>query len=433
MDQIIQQVQHLINQFSNGNSTVATVASGGLIVWCITNLKNFWHTFLDALQALVSFTITNQYELNRCKSSTDFQDSFNEVLSRSIPLWDRSENLDFENYRSVGEASKTKQSMMYNTSIRLFYGRLIVVHRSIDNQGKHAVMSTTIRVYFTRKAGFVKRLMEDVTDCVKKRQDFFKKSNRIAIQTSEDSPLVYKLKRNLDSIFTNGDVHKELFQDIKNFINNEEIYRKLNCPYSYSALLHGVPGSGKSSTILAIASELNYRVDYINLSKTTLEGLSKRLRPEHDQLPRLFVFEDIDALTTGFSQNRGETGQPKPQQNESSAAIDRLIELGGLSLSDLLNITDGLLTTDGSIFLFTTNHIDRLDPALLRAGRMNKIVEFTYLDSISAYRMANAYIDCSSVTFADGIKPAELQEMLLNILLGRETKENLIKKFGKEN
>ena len=425
MEQLIHQIQQLFA----GNNAVATVASGGLVVWCITNLKTFWRMFLDAVQALISFTITNQYELNRCKSSTDFQDSFNEVLARSIPLWDRSENLDFENYRSVKDASASNQAMMYNTSIRLFYGRLIVVKRSIENNSKHPTMVTNIRVYFTNKKTFVKRLMEDVTNCVKRRQDFFKKSNRIAIQTSEDAPLVYKLKRNLDSIFTNGDIHKELFRDIKNFINNEEIYRKLNCPYSYSALLHGVPGSGKSSTILAIASELNYCVDYINLSKTTLEGLSKRLRPEHNQLPRLFVFEDIDALTTGISQNRGQTGQPKPQQNASAAAIDRLIELGGLSLSDLLNITDGLLTTDGSIFLFTTNHIERLDPALLRAGRMNKIVEFNYLDSQTAYRMTNAYLDCKDATFADGIKPAELQEAILNVQLGRDTKESLIKKF----
>lgn len=94
-----------------------------------------------------------------------------------------------------------------------------------------------------------------------------------------------------------------------------------------------------------------------------------------DTESKIFVFEDIDALSVKISSNR-EDG------NDDKFEFDSLIkDTPTISLSDLLNIMDGLLSSDGAICIFTTNHIDKLDSALLRAGRMNKIVEFKYLNS----------------------------------------------------
>lgn len=53
---------------------------------------------------------------------------------------------------------------------------------------------------------------------------------------------------------------------------------------------------------------------------------------------------------------------------------------GSITLSGLLNFTDGLWSCCGSerIFVFTTNHIEKLDPALLRSGRMDMHIFMSY-------------------------------------------------------
>ena len=106
--------------------------------------------------------------------------------------------------------------------------------------------------------------------------------------------------------------------------------------------------------------------------------------------------------------------------------------LMGISLSDLLNITDGLLASEGTICLFTTNHIERLDPAFLRSGRMNKVIRFGKLDRTTAARMikANLNYNIDPICFKDNaINPADLQATILNVTLGRETFDDLSRKF----
>lgn len=434
MDALIAQLHQLINTLTSGQSALTTVASGGLIVWLITNLKTIWGHLVDAVKACISFTITNQYEINRNKDLSNFQQAFNEIISTSTPLWDRSQNFDFEQYRNADDNKDL--SMMYGTSLRWMLGRFAVVTRSIESGSTVVSMKTTIRIFFSRKAAFTIKLMRQVIEEVRRKQANERTEDFIRVALDNSSPDALKYKRSLDSIFTNGDVHKELYEDICRFIANEKTYRKLNYPYSYSALLYGVPGAGKSSTILAIASALNRSIEYVNLSKTSLGELQERFRTNTKH--KIFVFEDIDALSTGISQNREEGGvQPEQQpvhipSGSLSSAADKILSALGVSLSDLLNITDGLLASDGAICLFTTNHVEKLDPALLRAGRMNKRIELTYLDGKTAARMANAYVDCGDAEFRDGIKPAELQDCILGVLLGTKTKNDLITAFGKE-
>ena len=95
----------------------------------------------------------------------------------------------------------------------------------------------------------------------------------------------------------------------------------------------------------------------------------------------------------------------------------------------MLNITDGLLASDGTICLFTTNHIERLDPAFLRAGRMNKIVEYKYMSSSTAQKMIHSYFNVEIDDLKDGIKPPELQEMILDVLTKKKTLDDLKSAF----
>jgi ATP-dependent 26S proteasome regulatory subunit len=70
---------------------------------------------------------------------------------------------------------------------------------------------------------------------------------------------------------------------------------------------------------------------------------------------------------------RSRPSPAKPDESESN-------EDSKVTLSGVLNFTDGLWSCCGSerLFVFTTNHIDRLDPALLRSGRMDKHILLSF-------------------------------------------------------
>ena len=364
-------------------------------------------------------------------------------MTKSKTLWERTVNLDLNgggnnldidvNYNAAKEAANNNESInsfaqlreslltaTYGFSIKIIFGKLCFVNHSYKQDGIKIIVNTTIKVFFAKKKSFMAKLEDYIRRYQLKLFGQMKNNDYIYIDFCETF-VSEKHKRSLSSIFTDGDVHIDLYKDIKKFLDNKDIYKKLNYPYNYCALLHGVPGSGKSSTLLAIATELRKNIVYINLATTTAQRLLKDLNIN----PRgsIYVFEDIDAVST-----KSTIGRTKTDKSLKDMLADDVL-LKSLSLSDLLNITDGLLASDGTICLFTTNHIEKLDPAFLRAGRMNKIIEYKYMSSSTAQRMIRSYLNVEINDLKDGIKPPELQEMILDVLTEKKTLNDLKSAF----
>lgn len=444
-------LQSLIS-YVESNPLMATLMSGGAVVWLFANLRSILSFVVGTVRACISFTITNAYEDSRGSGYSYAikikQQMFNNLLSETTALWERTVNVDLNNMVDINTFSKdvdavgsyeydsrngstnpfTSKAKMVNTygfSVRLMFRKVCFVERSYKLDGQRIVMNTVIRVFFARKKAFMKKLEDAINAKVLDNIRANESSNAVMVWNA-DMLVSKKMKRSLDSIFTKGDVHKELYSSIKSFIDNRSVYQQLNYPYNYCGLLHGVPGSGKTSTILAIASELKRDVHYINLSQTNSQQLMKALND--DPMNSIFVFEDIDAISFKGAESRSLDGhgKDKGQAYDECAGIAKIF---GVSLSDLLNITDGLLASDGAICLFTTNHIERLDPAFLRAGRMNAVVEFTYMTPDVSQKMVEKYLGVSLHNMIDNIKPAELQEAILDVLLEKKTIEDLKSKF----
>jgi hypothetical protein len=434
MDELFSQLNSLIQN----NQILSTVAGGSVIVWIVTNIKTIFSKLVDGLTALISFTIVNTYEDSRATSSgylTDSQKFFNRFLSSTRVIWERTQHLDLSTPNSIhiwrnGEIDRrgdsNVQPLTYGFSLRIIFGKLVAVNRRIEKNQKITV-TTSMRVFFASKNKFLKRiqktiedyLIEDIRECCN--------SDLIRVFNGETA-CGDKNRRDMDTIYTNNNEHYELLDSIKRFLDNKDIYKKLAYPYTYSALLYGEPGCGKTSTILAVASALHMDILYVNLGKITIERLLSHLNNGHNNI---IVFEDIDALTTAVGENRTEEKNEKKDKDLVGEFRSLGSSLLGVSLSDLLNITDGLLASDGTICLFTTNHIERLDPAFLRSGRMNKLIEFSKLNRSTAARMLKGTLgwDVSPDTLKDNINPADLQAAILNVALGRDNGENLQKEF----
>jgi chaperone BCS1 len=155
-----------------------------------------------------------------------------------------------------------------------------------------------------------------------------------------------------------------LLDDARRFYESERWYRARGIPWRRGYLLYGPPGTGKSSLIHALATELDRDIYLLSLNSLSDHGLEHLMCTMPPGV--LVAIEDIDIVQPA----RGD----KPEQKADIA--DKL----GVSLAGLLNALDGIIATEGRLLVCTTNHRDRLDPALTRAGRCDLHIQLPKAD-----------------------------------------------------
>ncbi|HEV7737687.1 MAG TPA: AAA family ATPase, partial [Chlamydiales bacterium] len=189
-----------------------------------------------------------------------------------------------------------------------------------------------------------------------------------------------RLKRPISSIILDPEIKQKILDDCRDFMENEEWYADRGIPYRRGYLLHGVPGSGKTSLIHSIAGELDLDIYMVSLSKKGLDDAD--FLELITQLPArcIAVIEDIDVAFKGEKRsNVAGTVNEEPEENgektqkpESGGSESST----GVTLSGLLNALDGLVAQEGRLLFATTNCMEALDEALCRPGRMDVHVEF---------------------------------------------------------
>jgi len=166
--------------------------------------------------------------------------------------------------------------------------------------------------------------------------------------------------RPVTSVVLPESTSETLIDDLSEFLSEEtaEFYLEHGIPYKRSYLFHGVPGSGKTSMIQALAGRFGRNLCY--LSPTHPELSDDGLKSAIEKVPQnaIIVLEDVDAL---FGKGREKKIQQSP-----------------LTFSGLLNALDGVGNHDGVVFVLTTNFKDQLDDALIRDGRVDMRVHFDY-------------------------------------------------------
>lgn len=171
--------------------------------------------------------------------------------------------------------------------------------------------------------------------------------------------------RDWDSIFFDG--KEKIWSHINKFLSSEKDYLKKGMPWHTGILLYGEPGTGKTSLIKAIANKSRRNIRALN-PKNVRESYAEVVEGVWDD--SILVIEDIDV--SGASVSR--------EDNSSQA-----------SLGSLLNSLDGIFTPHGLITIATTNNIDSLDPALVRPGRFDLVIEVGKMSEKEAKDMAKAF------------------------------------------
>ncbi|CAJ2659649.1 unnamed protein product [Trifolium pratense] len=218
------------------------------------------------------------------------------------------------------------------------------------------------------------------------------------------------------------ELQREIVDDLDKFVRAREFYRRTGKAWKRGYLLYGPPGTGKSSLIAAMANYLNY--DIYDLDLTTVgdnRGLREMILGMSNR--SILVIEDIDCTIN--LQNREDEEVVNNEHNK-------------VTLSGLLNAVDGLWSCckEEHIIVFTTNHKERLDPALLRPGRMDKQIHLSYCNFSAFKQLATNYLCITEHELYEKIEvllgevkitPAEIAEELTKDADATECLQDLIK------
>ncbi|PRQ47531.1 putative ATPase, AAA-type, core, AAA-type ATPase domain-containing protein [Rosa chinensis] len=229
-----------------------------------------------------------------------------------------------------------------------------------------------------------KKHKTEVTDSylpyVLARADALRQEEKVLKLTSENSDNSIDLEHpsTFDTLAIAPEIKKMIIEDLDRFLRRKEFYKKVGKAWKRGYLLYGPPGTGKSSLIAAMANYLQFDIYDVELSSVYSNSDLRSIMLSTSNRS-ILVIEDIDC--TVEAQNREDK---RSEQSDTN-----------FTLSGLLNFIDGMWSScaDGRIIVFTTNHKDKLDPALLRPGRMDVHIHMSYC-TVSGFRiLASNYLD----------------------------------------
>ncbi|PWZ56557.1 AAA-ATPase ASD, mitochondrial [Zea mays] len=177
------------------------------------------------------------------------------------------------------------------------------------------------------------------------------------------------------------DRKREVVDDLDMFRDGRDYYASVGKAWKRGYLLFGPPGTGKSTMIAAMANYLGYDIYDLELTAVKSNTELRKLFIE-TKSKSIIVIEDIDCsidLTGKRKKKKKDKNDTKKKKKAPWEEEDK-DEGSKVTLSGLLNFIDGLWSACGGerIIVFTTNHKDKLDPALIRRGRMDMHIEMSY-------------------------------------------------------
>jgi len=200
-----------------------------------------------------------------------------------------------------------------------------------------------------------------------------------------DEQVINQTCRQMQSLSLKSRDKKKLMCALDDYLEDGPTLKAWGIKNKLNILLYGEPGTGKSSTIEAIATYLNKPIYYVDMKEARTNNDLKLIFDHVNSVAvggGIIVMEDIDAMTDCVHRRTSRTdtayGNPSAETNTVSAIMTEK-DTNTLTLEFFLNILDGVLTADKykSIFITTTNHIEKLDPAFYRAGRFNLKIELS--------------------------------------------------------
>ncbi|KAK7316376.1 hypothetical protein VNO77_35375 [Canavalia gladiata] len=215
------------------------------------------------------------------------------------------------------------------------------------------------------------------------------------------SHITFEHPARFDTLAMDPKKKEEIVNDLVKFRSGKEYYAKIGKAWKRGYLLFGPPGTGKSSMIAAMANFMNYDVYDLELTAVKENTELRKLLIETSS-KSIIVIEDIDCSIDLTGQRKKKKEKEKDEDEEQQQpknpvkkAEEEEKKESKVTLSGLLNFIDGIWSACGGerIIIFTTNFVEKLDPALIRRGRMDKHIEMSYCGFEAFKILAKNYLD----------------------------------------
>ncbi|KAJ4707533.1 AAA-ATPase [Melia azedarach] len=214
------------------------------------------------------------------------------------------------------------------------------------------------------------------------------------------SHVVFEHPATFQTLAMEPEKKKEIIDDLITFSKAEDFYARIGRAWKRGYLLYGPPGTGKSTMIAAMANLLGYDLYDLELTAVKDNTELRKLLIETSS-KSIIVIEDIDCSLDLTGQRRKKKEEEDGNAKDPRQKIEkeeRETKNSQVTLSGLLNFIDGLWSACGGerLIVFTTNYIEKLDPALIRKGRMDKHIELSYCNYEAFAVLAKNYLNLDS-------------------------------------
>lgn len=252
----------------------------------------------------------------------------------------------------------------------------------------------------------------------------------LSMKSTMWSHIAFEHPATFDTMAMDPEKKRDILEDLVTFSTSKDFYARIGKAWKRGYLLYGPPGTGKSTMIAAMANFLHYDVydleltavkDNTDLRKLLIETTSKSI----------IVIEDIDC-SLDLTGQRKKKGEKLPLEDDDVDKLNKDVPrkdsyedtTSRVTLSGLLNFIDGLWSACGGerIIVFTTNYAEKLDPALIRRGRMDKHIELSYCCFEGFKVLAKNYLSLETHPMFDAVRglmsevkitPADVAENLM--------------------
>lgn len=273
--------------------------------------------------------------------------------------------------------------------------RLMLVYRELS-VSQQVVESISISCIFGGRS-FASALLDDVIASEDARSNSITRVYGLDRWGDGWKHTVSQGSRALTSVFLPKDMKESIRADIERFYQSKDRYVANGIAWTRGYLFAGPPGTGKTSLIKSLAHEFRLNLCLLSLvdhrvTDASLGELLMKLPPR-----AALVIEDIDSF---FLQRKKEDASVR------------------VSFSGLLNALDGAAVAEGRLLFVTTNTYSAVDSALIRPGRIDRVVEFGLMKHREIATMVEAFygrpVQWPSGHLPEGrLSPATLQESML--------------------
>ncbi|CAN0924398.1 AAA-ATPase At3g28580 [Linum grandiflorum] len=424
------------------------------------HINKFFHKFLSFLYPYIEVTFHEYSDDYHSRRNTAYIAIENYLSSKSIQ---QVRSLKADSYRGNRKLLLSMEDNQEVTDdfqgLKLLWSKETSTSKSYFRDKKRFYKLTFNRKHREFITGdYIKHVIEEgnaieLRSRQRKLHANGSKKTHAGNETASWSHILFNHPASFETLAIDPGRKKEIMDDLVAFTKSEEYYARIGKAWKRGYLLYGPPGTGKTTMIAAVANFLNYDIYDLELTAVKDNTELRKLLIEISS-KAIVVIEDIDCSLDITGQRKKSKRKEKKKKKKKKKNKNKKKKKESededsdgddddddddeedtehesedessskVTLSGLLNIIDGIWSASGGerIIIFTTNHVEKLDEALIRRGRMDKHIELSYCEFEGFKVLAKNYLSIDSHALFEVIRsllektkmsPADVAESLM--------------------